>query len=219
MSTATARRFTPIFPALIVPETVEALQSANGTAYTRMKGATVVRNGKDPITRTVMAFGRSNDAVKSLLKPGMPVELAVRFDGPSLKIVGLPRNSVKDSAGSTANQAITPADIQTIAEEVSGVLWLFNIDEVAAESIIAEMISGVSERPVHDEEILLDNAHSEVLETYGSIMLPLLHAGLDEETSARITDLILDLPAYQVLDDVFTLREQQSVHGLLDMAA
>ncbi|AXK43909.1 hypothetical protein [Erythrobacter aureus] len=220
MSNATARRFQPIFPALIVPETVEALRTAKGADYTRMTGAQVLRKGKAPITRTVMAFGRSHDAVKNLLVPGKPVELAVQHDGGSIKVIGLPRAKAEKSDMPAASlAAVTTADIATLSDEISSVLWLFNIDEVAAESIVAEMISGVSERPAEEEEFLFDNAHAEVLETYGHVMLPLLHAGLDEQDSARITDLILELPAYQVLEDICTLREQQSVHGLLDQAA
>src|SRR3546814_3608018 len=75
MSQARARRFSPIFSATVIPDTVEPLVSATGEDYTRMS-ATLRRAGKPDMHRVVMAFGKPNRSVRHLLTPGQPVELA-----------------------------------------------------------------------------------------------------------------------------------------------
>lgn len=83
------RRFSPIFIATVTPATIETRNGKNG-AYTLMQGASVQRNGKADITKTVMAFGKSHEEVKSALIEGSPVDLAVQYDGGSLRAIGFP---------------------------------------------------------------------------------------------------------------------------------
>lgn len=81
--------FRPIFAATITPgASIENLISTKGTRYIKMVDATVSREGKEPSVRTVMAFGKSADAVRDKLIEGTPVELAIQFDGGSVKIIG-----------------------------------------------------------------------------------------------------------------------------------
>ncbi|AXK43908.1 hypothetical protein [Erythrobacter aureus] len=81
--------FKPIFAATITPgASIEEKTSATGTAYIKMTGATVARGDKPAQERTVMAFGKSADAVRDMLVEGQPVELAVQYDGGSVKIIG-----------------------------------------------------------------------------------------------------------------------------------
>ena len=80
--------FRPIFPATITPASIERKQTAKGTDYLLMQNATVERDGKDAQTRTAMAFGKSVTDVESMLESGTPVELAVQFDGGTVRIVG-----------------------------------------------------------------------------------------------------------------------------------
>src|SRR3546814_2610692 len=82
MSQARARRFSPIFSATVIPDTVEPLVSATGEDYTRMS-ATLRRAGKPDMHRVVMAFGKPNRSVRHLLTPGQPVELAIQLNGGS----------------------------------------------------------------------------------------------------------------------------------------
>src|SRR3546814_2656360 len=79
MSQARARRFSPIFSATVIPDTVEPLVSATGEDYTRMS-ATLRRAGKPDMHRVVMAFGKPNRSVRHLLTPGQPVELAIQLN-------------------------------------------------------------------------------------------------------------------------------------------
>lgn len=82
------RQFRPIFSAVITPASIENKTSAKGTGYLLMQGATVTREGQDPKVRTVMAFGKSVDAVEGMLVEGQPVKLAVQYDGGTVRIVG-----------------------------------------------------------------------------------------------------------------------------------
>lgn len=86
-ATPATREFRPIFNATITPATIEALTTAKGGPYLKMTGATVAY--KDIVQeRTVMVFGKSIADVDTMLKPGEPVELAVQYDGGSVKIIG-----------------------------------------------------------------------------------------------------------------------------------
>ena len=86
-------KFSPIFVASITPAAIETRTNVKGVAYAYLAGATVVRpNGKSD-TRTVMAFGKSREAVAEMLREGETVSLAVQFDGATVKIVGLPREA------------------------------------------------------------------------------------------------------------------------------
>lgn len=83
-------RFSPIFPATVTPGPVEILTGAKGE-YARMRGSKVVSARQPEKTLTVMAFGKSLEDVRDLLEEGSSVDLAVQYDGGSMKIIGLPR--------------------------------------------------------------------------------------------------------------------------------
>ena len=83
----TQRAFRPIFNATITPASIESKTSATGGNYLLMSGATVAY-GNVTQTRTVMAFGKSVADVQGMLAEGQPVELAVQYDGGSVRIVG-----------------------------------------------------------------------------------------------------------------------------------
>lgn len=89
-NTAPARRFSPIFVATITPAAIDTREGKNG-AYAFMQGSTVSQEGKEPKTMTVMAFGKSHTEVSELLVTGKPVDLAVQYDGGTLKVIGVPR--------------------------------------------------------------------------------------------------------------------------------
>jgi hypothetical protein len=97
-TTSNARRFSPIFVATITPASVSTRTAKNGNKYALLQGATVAQGDKEPKQMTVMAFGKSRDEVASSLRKGRPVDLAVQYDGGSLKIVGLPRAEVAEAA-------------------------------------------------------------------------------------------------------------------------
>lgn len=90
---ASKREFRPIFNATITPKAIETLQTSKGDNYLKMTGATVEFKDKSQ-ERTVMAFGKSVADVEALLETGKPVELAVQFDGGSVRIVGQVREPV-----------------------------------------------------------------------------------------------------------------------------
>lgn len=81
------REYRPIFTATVTPATIEAKKTSKGGDYLIMRGAQVAFGTKTQ-ERTVMAFGKSIDAVRDMLVEGSPVELAVQFDGGSVRIVG-----------------------------------------------------------------------------------------------------------------------------------
>lgn len=87
---APARRFAPIFVATVTPANIETREGKNGT-YAVMQGSTVTQGDRESKTMTVMAFGKSHVDVADILEVGKPVEVAVQYDGGSLKIIGLPR--------------------------------------------------------------------------------------------------------------------------------
>src|SRR3546814_4609317 len=89
-ATAPARRFSPIFVATITPAAIEVREGKNG-AYAYMQGSTVTQEGRESKTMTVVAFGKSHSEVADLLNPGSPVDLAVQYDGGTLKVIGVPR--------------------------------------------------------------------------------------------------------------------------------
>lgn len=83
-----ARRYTPTFVATVTPSSVATRTGKNGR-YVLLKDAEIAHKG-NTMTRTVMAFGQSRDAVAKLLHKNRPVDLAVQFDGGTVRIVGLP---------------------------------------------------------------------------------------------------------------------------------
>lgn len=236
MSTARARRYSPIFSATVTPDSVEPLTTSGGAAYTRMTGATIHRNGRPDQIRTVLAFGRPNNEVQHLLAPGKPVELAVQFDGGSLKVIGLPRakgdEDTRDIAandeglgGMTLADAVTRLPqpgrpyVETLTEQLNAVLWLCEVHEDLIPGIITEMLTGESESPAEDGDCDSPLLSDEQLMAYaGHIIMPLVNAGIDHAQAARITDLILELPGAQYLNDMRTLREQGTVREFLAAA-
>lgn len=85
----TKSTFRPIYPATIVPGTIESLTNAKGAPYLKMTESSVtsIKSGKQN-TRTVMVFGKSVAMVKDMLVEGQAVDLAVQNDGGSVKIIG-----------------------------------------------------------------------------------------------------------------------------------
>src|SRR3546814_7367125 len=70
---------------------IEIKKSHDGADYLLCSGAKFERPGQEAQTRTVMAFGRSAADVHKLLTTGKPVELAVQFNGGTIKVIGTPR--------------------------------------------------------------------------------------------------------------------------------
>lgn len=95
-----ARRFSPIFDAVITPGEIVFGTTKTGNPFVTMKGSTVARDGKEDQTRTVMAFNNQLAVILDALEVGTPVKLAVQYDGGSLKAIGFPR--VKEPAADAA---------------------------------------------------------------------------------------------------------------------
>jgi hypothetical protein len=93
-----ARRFSPIFRATVTPASVSTRTDKAGNKYAYMAGATIAQEGKEPKTMTTMAFGKSFAEVGKLLRKGRAIELAVQFDGGTVKVVGLPREQTAEAA-------------------------------------------------------------------------------------------------------------------------
>lgn len=81
--------FRPIYPATIVPGTIESKTNAKGETYLKIPESQVtsIKTGKSS-SRTVMVFGKSVAMVKDMLVEGQAVDLAVQNDGGSVKIIG-----------------------------------------------------------------------------------------------------------------------------------
>ena len=86
-----ARRYSPIFTATVTPASVSTKTAKNGNKYLISQGSTLQKGDAEPKTVTLMAFGKSRDEVASVLRKGRPVDLAVQYDGGSVKVIGLPR--------------------------------------------------------------------------------------------------------------------------------
>ena len=210
MTQARARRFSPIFSATVIPDSVEPLVSATGEDYTRMS-ATLRRAGKPDMHRVVMAFGKPNLDVRHLLTPGRPVELAIQLNGGSAKVIGLPKNDAPAVAAATPAEAA----MEGVIAELSAALYLVDIDFTLHAEIIEEMITGESDRPAEEIDEDVTEIASLAHEKVGHILFPLLNAGIDYQTACRAVDLILDLPAARYLNDMRQFREQTAVHALL----
>jgi hypothetical protein len=91
------RGFRPIFNATITPASIETKQSAKGSDYILMQGATV-ETSKRSGQRTVMAFGKSAEAVRDLLVSGQAITLAVQYEGGTVRVIGLPREEAPAEA-------------------------------------------------------------------------------------------------------------------------
>ena len=71
----------------------------------RRSRARFERSGQEPQTRTVMAFGPSAKDIRDLLAEGRPVDLAVQFDGGTVKIIGSPRERQAKAAQAQGRQS------------------------------------------------------------------------------------------------------------------
>src|SRR3546814_17784293 len=89
--------YTTLFRSTITPASVSASTAKNGNKYAVMKGATIAREGQEAKVMTAMAFGKSHTEVAKLLRKGRSVDLAVQYDGGTVKIVGLPREQDRKS--------------------------------------------------------------------------------------------------------------------------
>lgn len=221
MSARRAPRRSAIFPATIVPVTVEPRMTASGQLYTRMTRAIVREEGRPDQTRTILAFGKENAANEHLFTPGEPVEcnVAVTEHQGILKVLGSSRREA--ATPPAASTAIDYSHLKQEMFELDRALAFYGIEDCVRESVIDELLSGDGERPademIPDSE--LNPAEQLVFEEYGHIIDPLLNAGIEYRTALRITDLILELPVGSYLNTMRTLREQQSVLGLFKIAA
>src|SRR3546814_11844676 len=93
-----ARRFSPIFVATVTPATVSTRTDKSGNKYAYLAGATIAQEGKETKTMTTMAFGKSYAEVGKLLRKDRAVDLAVPFDGGTVKVIGRPREKVAAAA-------------------------------------------------------------------------------------------------------------------------
>jgi len=189
------RRYAPVLIATVTPQSVETREGATG-AYTVMPAALVRRAGKEDVVRTVMAFGKPNETVASLLASGVPVSLALRFHGGAFKIVGLPRVAV---------------DARTPAQVVQDILKDAGMDDDMAEATYASMLEGSSDRPT-DEAIDLD---PDMLESVGTVVLPLLDAGIALEDAMRMAERIMASSAAEVIEDASIMIRQNAAHAFV----
>lgn len=83
------------FNATVTPKSIEKGNTVNGVRYSKLVGAEISRAGRPPFERTCMAFGRENAAVARSLKEGKPVDLSIRYDGGSIRILGKAVNAKK----------------------------------------------------------------------------------------------------------------------------
>lgn len=86
------RKFRPTYVVTVTPrEQITAGETVNGQPFTTIREATVSREGKEDLVRTIVAFGPASSEIASRLAPGRPVRLAVQNDGGMLRAIGLPR--------------------------------------------------------------------------------------------------------------------------------
>ncbi len=109
-----ARRFSPTFVATVTPDTVDTRTGKNGP-YAVLKGAQISTPKGEEMTRTVMAFGQDHDLLEGKLHSGQPLDLKVRYDGGTLRIVGLPAHSDLDGQEPAPAQDIDPMLADCIA--------------------------------------------------------------------------------------------------------
>lgn len=94
--------------------------------------------------------------------------------------------------------------LERIISDVATVLGLYGIEQSLHETIIYEMLTGDHDQPAFEAD-----PSDPILARYGHIMLPMIHAGVDYATAARVTDLLLDLPTAHLL-------HQCRRHGVAD---
>lgn len=127
----TARKFSPIFVATITPESIEIKKSHDGADYLLCSGAKFERPGQEPQTRTVMAFGRSATDVQKLLTAGQPVELAVQFNGGTIKVIGTPRERQASVSKPTSGNRTMPKQLLQDCLDAGGFDQNDRFDEAA----------------------------------------------------------------------------------------
>lgn len=207
---STARRFSPTFNAVIVPETIETRDGANGP-YTIMSQAVVVRDGKDDLIRTVMAFGKPHTEVSHLLAEGAPITLAVKFDGGSLRVIGLPNTVEAHEDALSAPHAPGTPYVETAILTLYGVLISHGVDRDSAEAAIQSMLDVSGDADA-------DTAHGfdpDALEAAGHILIPLVNAGVGSEAAIAIAANIGRLPVGEYLQDLATLRTQNVARSFI----
>ena len=190
------RRYAPVLIATVTPQGVETREGATG-AYTVMPGALVSRAGKEDVVRTVMAFGKPNETVAGLLESGVPVSLALRFHGGAMKVVGLPR--------------IATADARTPSQIVCDILKDAGMDDDMAKAAYDAMLDGSSDRP-SDDAIDLD---PDMLDSMGTVVLPILDAGIALEEAMDIAERILASTAAETIEDAATMIRQNSARDFV----
>jgi hypothetical protein len=208
---STARRFSPTFNAVIVPETIETRNGANGP-YTVMSQAVVVRDGREDLVRTVMAFGKPHAAVSHLLSEGSPITLAVRFDGGSLRVIGLPNTVEAHEDALSAPHAPGTPYVETAILTLYGVLLAHDVEREAAEVAIQSMLDVDGGGDAVEAEHPFD---AEVVEARGHVLLPLIGAGVEPGTAVAIATSIDRLPVGEYLQDLATLRMQNVTRAFI----
>lgn len=94
----------PIFRALITPTSIVESIGKNNKPYATLQGARVVTKKMDR-KMTVNAFDKQLAEVRSVLAVGKTVELAVVFDGATLKVIGLPHDKPAAANDASADMA------------------------------------------------------------------------------------------------------------------
>ena len=84
------RKFSPIFNATITFGAVATSVGKNKAEYAKSVSDVTLPDGQT-VQRTVMAFGDQLASVKPVVSEGNTAELAVQFDGGTLKVIGYPR--------------------------------------------------------------------------------------------------------------------------------
>lgn len=182
--------------ATVTPRTVETRNGAKG-AYTVMTGAAVSREGREDLIRTVMAFGKPNERIAPLLRPGAPVRLVLRFSGGNMKIVGIPRDGI--------------VIVESPDRIVRSILAEAGIDDDMAQAMYLAMTTGTSDRPA-DEDIDLD---PDMMDEMGSIVLPIIDAGFAIEEAVSIAERIMASPAAEALEDAAQRIRQETARSFI----
>lgn len=93
-----AKRFSKIFTAQVsFGDDVTVSQDRRKSVYGRAGAAVKLPDGQ-VVNRTVMAFGNQLVSVQPDFVPGNVVDLAVQFDGGTLKVIGYPREQATAKA-------------------------------------------------------------------------------------------------------------------------
>lgn len=86
----TKKPFRPISTVTITPMSIEQGVAKNGSPYVTMRETQVSRPGKEDLVKTVVAFAEELAVVQDKLVVGQSVELRVKWDNNTLKILGFP---------------------------------------------------------------------------------------------------------------------------------